>query len=35
MCHLCEMNQQQAETDYRFNPVKGRREFILDRKSVV
>ena len=30
MCHLCEMNQQQAETDYRFNPVKGRREFILD-----
>lgn len=30
MCHLCDINQQQAETEYQFNPVKGRREFILD-----
>lgn len=30
MCHLCEINKQQAEQEYRFNPVKGRREFILD-----
>lgn len=30
MCHLCEINKQQAEEEYRYNPVKGRREFILD-----
>lgn len=35
MCHLCDINQQQAETDYQFNPVKGRREFILDALAAV
>lgn len=30
MCHLCEINKQQVEEEYRYNPVKGRREFILD-----
>jgi NitT/TauT family transport system substrate-binding protein len=30
MCHLCESTKEMSETEYTFNPVKGRREFILD-----
>ena len=30
MCHLCDINEESAKVDYKFNPEKGRREFILD-----
>jgi NitT/TauT family transport system substrate-binding protein len=30
MCHLCETTKEMSETEYSFNPTKGRREFILD-----
>jgi len=30
MCHLCDINEESAKEDYKFNPAKGRREFILD-----
>ncbi|GAB6071437.1 ABC transporter substrate-binding protein [Thiomicrorhabdus hydrogeniphila] len=30
MCQLCDISEESAKVDYKFNPAKGRREFILD-----